>query len=102
MNNAIESDQPLDAENWIGLIEVLLESYPDAVSDQDKRGRTPFSSGLQLMDSLSHSRREEDDAVLLCWRCSMAGIRKPHWKSIAPERQLYTPLHSFSVMSAVC
>jgi len=64
VNNAVESDQPLDTEYFIELIKVLIKSYPEAVSEQDKRGRTPFSSGIQLVDSLSHTRRQEDDPVL--------------------------------------
>lgn len=64
VNNAVESDSLLDSEYWKGLIEVLLESYSAALSDKDKRGKTPFSSGVHIMDSLSHNRRRSDDPVL--------------------------------------
>lgn len=64
VNNAVEGDEPLDAEFWMGLIMLLLESYPEAASEGDKHGRTPFSGGIQLMNTLSPSRRGEDDPVL--------------------------------------
>jgi ankyrin repeat protein len=64
VNNVVESDQPVDAQYWMGLITILLESYPEAASEGDKHGRTPFLGGIQLMDTLSPSRRQEDDPVL--------------------------------------